>query len=230
MHYRYIFFDLDHTLWDYETNAQEALEEIFHSFQLREKGVIDLSLFCNRFKEINYKLWDLYDRDLITSATIRSERFKQVLQPFNITSESLLTQLTNEYLRICPTKGALMPHAIETLEYLSSRYSLTIVTNGFEEIQHIKLKSSKVDHFFNHLITVQKSGYRKPAKQMFDFAMQINSAHPHEVIMVGDNLVADVTGAHNACIDAVYYNPSSIIHSETVKYEIKALNELCFIL
>jgi len=231
MSYKCVFFDLDHTLWDYETNSEETLQELFHSFSLHEKGVSSVDLFCSRFKETNLRLWDLYDRDLITSDIIRNERFKQILQPFGEFHQEFLVTLSEEYLKICPRKGNLIPDALETLEYLSTKYNLTIITNGFEEIQHIKLSSGKVDHFFDHIITSQKAGFKKPSKEIFEYALQLHNIKPHETIMIGDNLMTDILGARNAAIEAVYFNPFAVAHtSELVSYEIKSLKDLCTIL
>jgi len=227
--YRCIFFDLDHTLWDYETNAKEALYDIYIDFKLTEKE-IDFDKFHLRFREVNLQLWDLYDNGRITSDVIRNERFKQILETFNVHDETLAHALSDQYLHICPSKGNLMPHALDTLNYLSSRYQLTIITNGFEEIQHRKLSAGKLDHFFNHVITSQRSGYRKPAKEIFEHALQSNGIHASQAVMIGDNLVTDMGGARNASIDTVFFNPDIIFHQDEVKHEIKCLSELCAIL
>lgn len=224
--YKCIFFDLDHTVWDYETNAEETLSEMFHEHLLEGRGVSSLENFLATFKEVNTRLWDLYDRELITSDVIRKERFHQILTSFDIYDAPFCETLSVEYLHRCPRKGNLMPHARETLEYLAAKYHLTIITNGFEEIQHIKLGAGKVDHFFNHIITSQKAGCKKPAKQIFEYARQINNIGFHEAIMIGDNLITDIAGAKNAGIDTTYFNPLGIAHQETVTHEIKSLREL----
>jgi YjjG family noncanonical pyrimidine nucleotidase len=225
--YKCIFFDLDHTIWDYETNSHEALHELFHHYSLAGKGVTDFDTFFSRFRDVNAKLWELYDRGVITSDTIRRERFDQVLAYFSIHDPKFSHELSVEYLDICPKKGNLMPNALETIEYLSRKYDLTIVTNGFEEIQHVKLSSGKVNHFFHHIITSQKAGHRKPAKEIFEFALRANNVEFHETIMIGDNLITDVGGARNAGIDTVYFNPYSIAHQDDITFEIKNLAELC---
>ena len=227
MKYTCIFFDLDHTLWDYETNSRQALEELFESHSLKERGVPDCTTFTSRFREINTKLWDQYDRNEITSDVIRKDRFKKILEPFGAHEEKFSEQLSDEYLTICPRKGHTMPNALSTLQYLSSRYKLVIVTNGFEEIQHIKLASAKLDHFFEHIVTSQKAGCKKPSPGIFQYALDAYTTHAHEAIMVGDNLIADMEGARNASIDNVFFNPDGIMHTSEVKHEIKDLKELC---
>jgi len=224
--YKCIFFDLDHTVWDYETNAAETLREMFDEHLLSAKGVPSLEKFLATFRDVNTRLWDLYDRELITSDIIRKERFHQILTSFDIHDPSFCEAFSVEYLHRCPRKGTLMPHALETLEYLYEKYDLTIITNGFEEIQHVKLSSGKVDHFFDHIITSQKAGHKKPAKQIFEYARQINNIGFHEAIMIGDNLVTDIGGARNAGIDTVYFNPLGTAHEEAVNYEIRSLRDL----
>jgi putative hydrolase of the HAD superfamily len=223
--YKCIFFDLDHTLWDYECNARETLLDLHTSYNLLQRG-IDFEDFHKHFKTINFQLWEQYDRGLIDNEVIRNERFKQVLERFRVREEKLSDALSHEYLYGCPKKGNLVPFAREILEYLSAHYKLTIVTNGFEEIQPVKLLSGNIDHYFDHVITSQKAGYKKPAREIFDYALSVNNLQCHEVIMIGDNLITDIGGARNACIDTIFYNPEAIRHTEKVKHEIRSLSQL----
>jgi YjjG family noncanonical pyrimidine nucleotidase len=224
--YKCIFFDLDHTLWDYDTNSCSTLRELYSAFGLQTLGITDCDSFEQQFKKVNLQLWDLYDRGLIGSEVIRRERFKQILQHFNINDEKLCIDLSAEYMQSCPRKGTLLPYALETLNYLSDRYSMTVVTNGFEEVQHIKLTAGNLHRFFTHIVTSQKAGYKKPSREIFDYAMKANNVLPNEVIMIGDNLVTDIGGARNAAIDTVFFNPERVAHDVAVKHEISSLAEL----
>jgi putative hydrolase of the HAD superfamily len=112
------------------------------------------------------------------------------------------------------------------LDYLSAHYSMTIVTNGFEEIQSVKLLSGNITHYFNHVITSQKAGFKKPSREIFDYALSVNNLANDEVIMIGDNLITDIGGAKNAQIDTVFYNPAAVAHTSKVNYEIRCLSEL----
>ena len=116
--YKCIFFDLDHTLWDYETNSAETLFELYGGYNLHSRGIALFEDFLNRFKKVNTDLWNLYDKGLIDSDVIRRERFKQILEPFNAYEVKLSDDLSRDYLDICPRKGKLMPHATDTLNYL----------------------------------------------------------------------------------------------------------------
>lgn len=224
--YTCIFFDLDHTLWDYETNSKETLYELYDSYSLHSKGVHNSESFYLQFRKVNTYLWDLYDRGIISNEVIRNERFKRVLNFFHADEEKLCQDLSADYLRICPAKGTLMPCALEIVKYLSERYNLTVVTNGFEEIQHTKLTAGNLTGYFDHVITSQKAGYKKPARQIFEFALKLNGAACHQAIMIGDNLINDIGGARNAAIDTVFFNPEDIEHNEEVIHEIKHLKEL----
>lgn len=223
--YKSIFFDLDHTLWDYECNSRETLFELHQSYNLQHRGIA-FEDFHQHFRTINAELWNLYDRGLIDNTVIRDGRFKKILAHFKVDEEKLSADLSYEYLHGCPRKCKLVPYAMEALEYLSDRYTLTLVTNGFEEIQSVKLSSGKITHFFEHVITSQKAGFKKPAREIFDYALSMNKLQCHEAIMIGDNLLTDIAGAQNACIDTIFFNPEGLAHTESVNHEIACLSEL----
>jgi putative hydrolase of the HAD superfamily len=224
--YKCIFFDLDHTLWDYETNSCDTLKELYVSYGLKICGVNDCDSFERQFKKVNLGLWDLYDRGMIGSEVIRTERFKQILEHFQIFDSKLCEELSVEYLANCPRKAGLIPHAIETLNYLATKYPMTVVTNGFEEIQNVKMTSGNLHQYFQHIITSQKAGNKKPSREIFEYAMKVNGVVSDEVIMIGDNLLTDIGGAANASIDTVFFNPDNIEHTVSVKHEIRSLAEL----
>ncbi|HLT75634.1 MAG TPA: YjjG family noncanonical pyrimidine nucleotidase [Ohtaekwangia sp.] len=223
--YKCVLFDLDHTLWDYELNSRDTLFELFEQYKLSSRGIGD-EAFVNVFRDVNNSLWELYDKGLIDSEVIRKERFARILAAFDVTDEKLCAELSHDYLWGCPRKCNLIPDALDTLDYLSEKYTLAVVTNGFEEIQHMKLASGKMTHYFDHIITSQKAGYKKPAKEIFEYALDANGVKCHEAIMIGDNPVTDIGGARNACIDAVFFNPGALTRDVDVHYEIKALSEL----
>ncbi|MBX2965715.1 MAG: YjjG family noncanonical pyrimidine nucleotidase [Cyclobacteriaceae bacterium] len=228
--YSAVFFDLDHTLWDYEANSSETLHELYHHHQLQGRGVHTFADFHNRFREVNAQLWHLYDHGKITSEIIRQERFKKILQPFGVADEALTAQLSEEYLNECPKKGNLIPYAIETLEYLAGRYALAVITNGFEDVQRVKISSSGIGSYFTHIITSQRAGHKKPAPEIFHFALALYEATANNTVMIGDNLLTDMAGAKNASIDTVFFNPDGVEHDVAVNHEIRNLSELCTLL
>lgn len=230
MRYKCVFFDLDHTLWDYETNSRDTLQELFRHHQLPQIGIDDFETFHAVFKRVNQELWYLYDHGLIDSAVIREQRFQKILEAFQLNDQQLATQLSRDYINQSPKKGKLLPGAEETLQYLVEEYALTLVTNGFDDVQQTKLASGKLTHYFKHIVTSQRAGYKKPSREIFDFALAANGVSSKDAIMVGDNLVTDIAGAQNASVDAVFFNPDGVAYNQPVKHEIRNLKELCSLL
>ena len=224
--YRCVFFDLDHTLWDYETNSEEALHELFDEYRLQGA----FKKFYNSFVKINTEIWDNYDRGLIGREVIRNERFDRIFRSIGINDYELSLQFSEDYIKLSPTKSHLVTHALEVLDYLYPRYPLYIITNGFEEIQSTKLESSGITRYFKGVITSARAGCKKPEKEIFEFALRENGFACSDSIMVGDNLLTDIAGARNASVDTVYYNPYKLSHQEPVTYEISSLKELTSIL
>ena len=230
MSYKCILFDLDHTLWDYETNCTEALNELFHRYELKQKGVPSPAHFVETFVTINTPLWDQYDKGEIPREVIRFERFHRILQAMGVDDYSMSLEMSKDYVAESPKKKNLMPFAIETLDYLHERYPLFIITNGFEEIQGTKLISSGIAKYFKDVITSEKAGHKKPAKEIFHFTLEQHGFLPKDAVMIGDNLLTDMAGARNASIDAVFFNPAKVKHNELVHHEITSLKELKSIL
>ena len=226
MQYDTIFFDLDHTLWDFETNSKEALTELASKYRLLDKGITSLDTFLIEYFAINESLWEDYRKNIITKETLRYGRFHQALKKFEIEDFELATAIGNDYVAIAPYKTNLFPHSIEVLEYLKEKYSLFIITNGFEEVQHLKLRNSKLDHYFSDVITSERSGFKKPDEGMFQFSMDIAKTKVEMSLMIGDSLEADILGAKNVGMHQVYFNPGGKVHTEELTHEIKCLSEL----
>jgi len=226
MKYRSILFDLDHTLWDYETNSTETLHELYHEHKLNEEGVASMPKFLETFVSVNTQLWEQYDLGKIHRNVIRYERFHKILLTLGIDNYDLSLKLSDEYVAQSPKKSRLMPNAMETLEYLFPKYPMTIVTNGFDEIQSTKLASSGITSYFKSIVTSARAGHKKPAREIFEFALAESGFEPHETIMIGDNLLTDISGARNASLDTVFYNPNKIVHQEHTRFEIHDLKEL----
>jgi len=228
--YKRVFFDLDHTLWDYESNSEEALSELFERYELAKMGSVPFREFFQHFVAINTRLWDQYDRGQIAREVIRHDRFHQVFQQSGVDNYELSLSFSSDYIQESPRKRKLVPYAKEILEYLRGKYPLYIITNGFEEIQGTKLESSGIAPYFTNVITSARAGHKKPSKEIFEFALSENGFRSHESIMIGDNLLTDIAGARNASIDQVFYNPNGVPHQEIVHYEIRSLQELINIL
>ena len=228
--YRCILFDLDHTLWDFETNSHQTLLELYHHYNLENLGVSSFGAFYGTFVEINTKLWELYDLGKITREKIRFERFHGILEKLGVQDTDLSLRLSDEYVAQSPKKSGLIANALEVLDYLHPRYPMTIVTNGFEEIQYTKMESSGLTSYFKNVVTSARAGHKKPAKEIFEFALTEGGFEAHEAVMIGDNLLTDIGGAHNASVDTVFFNPNKISHNEKPHYEIHDLKQLMNIL
>ncbi len=224
--YSCVLFDLDHTLWDYETNAEETLKELFARYDMERRGVTSFRFFLETFRRINVELWDRYDRGLIGQDVIRNERFARVFRDTGVEDTRTALEFSTEYLRELPRKKHLLPQAREVLEYLHPRYPMTIVTNGFDEIQATKIESAGISHYFRHVVTSQRAGSKKPSRKIFEFALEQTGHAAESAVMIGDNLQTDIAGAKGAGIDTIFYNPARLLHESAVTHEIAALLEL----
>ncbi len=225
-----IFFDLDHTLWDFETNSRETLLEIVRDFNLVQIGLPSSEQFIQRYQSINDAMWEDYRKGLVDRTTLRNTRFHKALLEFNIDNYSLSLEIGEYYLRESPLKKNLFPHAIETLTYLKKKYDLHIITNGFNEVQFIKIEHSGLAPFFKHIITSEAADSKKPAASIFDFALNLAKAHYTQCIMIGDSLEQDIIGAREYGMQQIYFNPTKVKHEEKVSFEISSLDELLNIL
>lgn len=224
--YTNILFDLDHTLWDFEKNSEEALRDLFNSYQMALYNKFTPEDFVYRFKEINGTLWDQYNRNLIDKDYIRNERFKMALTSLGLNESEVPEGIGEVYLKICPVKPHVIPYAFEILDYLHEKYRLHIISNGFDDVQDTKLTQSRLKEYFELVITSETAGFKKPSREMFEKAIELIDAPREECIMIGDNLETDIKGAINASLDIIYFNPDEIPHDLNVTYEISSLRDL----
>ncbi|RFS23469.1 noncanonical pyrimidine nucleotidase, YjjG family [Chitinophaga silvatica] len=227
MKYRHLFFDLDHTLWDFEKNEQETLLELYENNDLKQRGVPTFESFSISYVGHNERLWDRFRKGFITRNDLRDKRFRLTLLDFKIGDEKLTQNLTEAFLEILPYKTALFPEAKETLEYLLDKgYPMHMITNGFEETQLLKMRNSGIEHFFTHIITSELAGSLKPYPPIFEFAMERAGTNATESIMIGDAMELDIKGAHAVGMDQVYFNPAKPPVDFQPTYVIQHLNEL----
>lgn len=224
--YEHIFWDLDRTLWDFDTNSRHALSELFVEFELEGRGVESAEAFIEIYQAINEMLWDRYRKGLINKRLLRSKRFYDTLVHFGIEDEYLSEKIGDAYIDLSPYKTAVSPNCMEILDYLAGRYRMHILTNGFEEVQHIKLERSGLSKYFDVVITSERAGARKPDPVVFSFAFSETKGSIGDSIMIGDDLRTDIQGARNIFMDHVYYNPKKVKHEEDLFHEIDDLIEL----
>ena len=207
MQYKHLFFDLDHTLWDFEANSRQTLEEMYHTLLLKERGVHNFDDFFSRYTVHNDKLWERYRNGYIKVDELRWKRMWLTLLDFKIGDEPLAREMATQFLEALPTRKILFPYAIEILDYLTQKgYRLHLITNGFEKTQLSKIQNAGLSGYFGEVITSEGANSLKPHKEIFEYAFRKTGAEPGESIMLGDSIEADIQGAINAGIDQVYVN------------------------
>ena len=227
MQYKHLFFDLDHTLWDFEANSRQTLQELYHTLDLAGRGVNDFDLFHQRYIVHNDKLWERYRNGFIKVDELRWKRMWLTLLDFKIGDEPLARQMDERFLDALPTRKILFPYTVEILSYLRGKgYQLHLITNGFEKTQHSKLQYSGLSDYFTEVITSEGSNSLKPHKEIFEYAFRITGAAPEESIMLGDSIEVDIQGAINAGIDQVYVNHLGVEPAIKPTYTVASLKEL----
>jgi putative hydrolase of the HAD superfamily len=221
---KHIFFDLDRTLWDLEKNSENILLQLIETYGLEAKCGVGAPFIISRYKEVNKELWHQYGQNKITKDQLRSSRFTKTLASFDYHFLGFGLELEKEYIERSPYQTNVIEGSFEILEYLQSKYELHILTNGFKEVQHIKLKQSNLRPYFANVIISEEVGYQKPDKKIFEHAQESVGATAKECLMIGDDHNGDVQGAIDAGWYAIHFNP----HNEPVGNhpEIKSLSEL----
>ncbi|MBB78285.1 MAG: noncanonical pyrimidine nucleotidase, YjjG family [Crocinitomicaceae bacterium] len=221
-----IFFDLDRTLWDFEKNSEKALMLIYKELHL-EKQLKSFDSFLKTYKKINSSLWHQYGLGKIKKSELRVSRFSLTLNKFGINDNFLAKKLGDEYIKTSPYQTSLFPYAIETLKNLiNDGYKLHIITNGFKEVQYIKLEKSKLINFFSVIVCSEEVGKNKPAKDVFEYAISKAKAKATESIMIGDDYLVDIIGAEKVGMKGILFNPSGRYKDDTHKWQIKSLDEI----
>lgn len=216
---KHIFFDLDHTLWDFDKNSALTFSKIFELHNVE----VDTAHFLNVYEPINLNYWKLYREERIDKASLRYGRLKDTFDQISYRAEDdLIHQLSEDYINFLTTFNHLFDGTIDLLEYLKPKYQLHIITNGFEEAQQKKMDFSNISHFFNTVTNSEKAGVKKPNPLIFDYALNAANAQAHESIMIGDNYEADVIGALDVGFDAIFFN----YHNHKPEPHIKEVKDL----
>ena len=227
MKYQHLFFDLDHTLWDFDANARATLQQLHIDLKLVDKGIHDFDLFHKNYLQHNEKLWARYRNGQIKQDELRIKRMWLTLLDFQVADEDLTRQLSELFLQLLPTRTVVFPDTKEVLNYLTDKgYQLHLITNGFEKTQHQKLHSSGLNNFFKVVITSEGSNSLKPQKEIFDYALNKAKAKVEESIMIGDTLEVDILGAMNAGMDQVHVNFNNSLQDIKPTYTVTTLKEL----
>jgi len=223
---KHIFFDLDHTIWDFDRNAQETLLELYESYKLNELGLTSAESFIATYTVNNHQLWTQYHLGKITKQALREERFRKTFLELGIKPELIPTQFEDDYVAMGPTKTNLFDGAEKVLGYLQNKYHLHIISNGFKEAVLTKMTVSKLNPYFKNVVISEDVGVNKPDKAIFEHALNLAQAQKQESIMIGDSLEADVYGAQNFGIKAIFFNPLKAQKPDDVEQQIHHLEEL----
>lgn len=200
---KHIFFDLDHTLWDFDKNSGLAFNSIFDKYKIQ----VELEDFLTAYSPINTNYWKLYREEKVTKEALRYGRLKETFDLLNVSiTDDLIHSLSIDYIEHLPLHNHLLNGCEEILQYLHSKYTMHIITNGFKEVQHKKLESSGILKYFTTVTTSEDVGVKKPNKHIFEVALKSAEAKKEESIMIGDNFEADFLGAVNFGMQAILYN------------------------
>ena len=216
---QHIFFDLDHTLWDFDKNSALTFEFIF------KKNAINLELvkFLEVYEPVNLNYWKLYREEKVTKEDLRFYRLKDTFDTLNIEVEAeIINKLSEDYIDNLTNQNHVFEGTFEILDYLKQKYQLHIITNGFEEVQHHKMKKSNIFNYFQTVTNSEMVGVKKPNPKIFNHALQLANAKPENSIMIGDNYEADILGALNIGLDVICFN----YHNEVIAPNIKTVDHL----
>jgi putative hydrolase of the HAD superfamily len=224
--YKHLFFDLDHTLWDFDKNSEVTMKKLYDEYGLASRGINDFDALFRSYNIHNDRLWERYRNGYIKRDELRWKRMWHTLLDFKVADTALAHEISIAYLEILPTQTLLVPHAKEVLEHCKGRYEMHLITNGFETTQRLKLQYSGISRYFTQLVTSEKSNSMKPYADIFEYALKAANATVEESIMIGDAIDIDILGAITAGWDSVYYNPHKTAHNRKPTYEITHLEEL----
>jgi putative hydrolase of the HAD superfamily len=201
-----VFFDLDHTLWDFEKNSALTFQKILSENSVR----VELNDFLKVYIPINFEFWKLYREGKISKSELRFQRLKITFDTLGYTiPNALILILSDQYIEHLSSYNHLFPYTTEILDYLRPNYRLHIITNGFQEIQHKKLHSSKIHNYFDHVINSEMAGVKKPDPLIFRLALEKAKVLPQKSMMIGDSLEADILGAKAVGLHTLHFNANN---------------------
>lgn len=204
---KHIFFDLDRTLWDFDANVLKTLTDLYYNNSL-DTRIPSPTEFIERYTFENNRYWELYIKGAIKKEHLRVVRFSKTLEFFGIKNEAMALGMANDYINLSPLQEGVMPHTHQTLRYLSLKYTLHIITNGFDEVQHIKAQAAGLTPYFQHIVTSDKAKALKPDRAIFDYSLALAQTTPAESLMVGDDIEKDYYGGIYAGMQSILYQPT----------------------
>jgi len=231
MKYTHIFFDLDHTLWDFERNSEEAMGEAYGELNIEQFLGVSYKKFSPVYNTINQKYWERFRNGFVSRSDLRWKRMQSTFLEFKKFDDDLSVKLGESYLEKLPLKTHLFPHAKEVLDHCrTKKYELHLITNGFEGTQIKKITNSGIADYFDEMISSERALCSKPTAEIFEYAMRITNTTADKSIMIGDHFDVDIIGAKNVGMDQVYFNPKQRNNNDGATHEISCLSELLSIL
>jgi putative hydrolase of the HAD superfamily len=228
--FEHIFFDLDHTLWDFERIAEETKQNLFISLELFRRGIPDYSSFRSRYSGINQALWAAYRENRITKKELNFHRFYDTLCTFGVDNKELGQKMADEFILGISSKVYLFDGAIDLLQYLKSKYQLHVITNGFEEVQYNSLRNSGLNKYFTTITTSEAAGFKKPDAGIFEFALKQAGAQPSVSLMIGDDMLVDMQGAAGAGLSCLLITHGNTMPDVKVDFKVETLSQISEIL
>jgi putative hydrolase of the HAD superfamily len=223
-----LFFDLDHTLWDFESNSRHALRAGFEEVGLKRLGIENPEGWIEAYEAANEWCWSEFRHGRMDKETLRAERFRLAMERVGVTpSPAVAEQLGEHYIATSPHQTALMEGTHEVLEALLDRgHDMWLLTNGFDEVQHIKVEKSGLQPYFLGVYTSDSLGVKKPHSEAFQrSAQRAGVAMDAGVVMIGDSWESDVQGAQNVGWKGVHFNPSGEVRPDAWR-TVRSLREL----
>lgn len=225
--YQHIFFDLDNTLWDFDKSSMLAFEKVFELFDLIDYGIPSAKEFHKTYFIYNNLLWEEYRRGTIDKEFLKNERFRLPLEDYGIYDENLAHDLGESYTDFAARMVALVPNTMEILSYLKEKnYNIHLITNGFLEVQNIKMQASGLDKMIDETFVSEVVGFKKPDHRIFYHAMEKVGGTIENCVMIGDDLSVDIIPAREIGMTHIYFNRKNHTHNEKLDYEIKDLLEI----
>jgi putative hydrolase of the HAD superfamily len=220
---KHIFFDLDDTLWDFEKNSSAVLQDLFSEYNLTQKLNVDFHQFHSKYKQINTELWRKYYKGEIDKQFLRNHRFNETFKEFAYNNYNENLEITEHYLNRSPHGTHLKKDCLDVLNYLKPKYQLHIITNGFKEVQDIKINNSGLKKFFSQIIISEEHQLTKPNEKIFRLSESLANCKKEDCVMIGDNLESDIEGALSAGWKAIWLTDTPI---DGRFHQIEGLNQL----
>lgn len=241
--YKAVFIDWDDTIGDFHGAAALALQEMYDKYHLSDYFA-SYDEFVSLYKPHNIELWDKYGKDLVTKEYLSFDRFFFPLMHGSRVGKrlkakrdrqgvaALAEQLSEDFLNMTTARFSLLEGAEELVRYLAAKYPLTVVTNGFVEVQYEKFDKSGLRNCFSHIVLSEEVGYQKPNPRIFEEALRMNGLQAEEVVMIGDSWNSDIQGAINAGIDQIWIRKSKdpLPEGQSATYLVQSLSEVMEIL